>query len=73
MMMSNADAELAVRRELEKLQLKKPMTPAEVFVFSQDMYLKLEFRSKGDRLSDVRYGLSVGSQRDFRTHLTSDL
>jgi hypothetical protein len=54
MMMSNADAELAVRRELEKLQLKKPMTPAEVFVFSQDMYLKLEFRSKGDRLSDVR-------------------
>ena len=54
MMMSNADAELAVRRELEKLQLKKPMTPAEFFVFSQDMYLKLEFRSKGDRLSDVR-------------------
>jgi hypothetical protein len=53
-MMSKEDAELAVKSELRARKLTKPMTPTELLMFCQEMYNKLQFRSKSDRLSDIR-------------------
>jgi hypothetical protein len=53
-MMSKEDAEAAVRDELRARKLTKSMTPSEVLMFCQEMYSKLQFRSKSDRLSDIR-------------------
>jgi hypothetical protein len=52
--MSKEDAEAAVKSELRARKLTKPMTSAEVLMFCQEMYSKLQFRSKSDRLSDIR-------------------
>jgi hypothetical protein len=53
-MMSKEDAEAAVKGELRARNLTKPMSAAEVLMFCQEMYDKIQFRSKSDRLSDIR-------------------
>jgi hypothetical protein len=53
-MMMKEEAESAVRSELIARKLTKPMTPAEMLTFCQEMYGRLQFRSKSDRLSDIR-------------------
>ena len=54
MKISRHDAEKAVHAELEKRKLRKPMTPAEMLAFTTEMYNKLDFPTKGDKLQDIR-------------------
>ena len=54
MKISRHDAERAVHAELGKRKLREPMTPAEMLAFTTEMYRKLDFPTKGDRLQDIR-------------------
>ena len=54
MRMSRHDAEKAIHAELGKRKLKERMTPAEMLTFTTEMYGKLDSRTKGDRLQDIR-------------------
>jgi hypothetical protein len=53
-MMTRKEAESAVRSELSARKLTKNESPAEMLSFCQEMYERLQFRSKSDRLSDIR-------------------
>lgn len=53
-MMTQDEARRAVEAELQARKLSKPMTPAERLTFCQEMYNRLQFRSRGDRLQDIR-------------------
>lgn len=53
-MITKDEARREVERELERRNPTKAFTPAEVLMFCQEMYNKLDFRSKTDRLGDIR-------------------
>jgi hypothetical protein len=52
--MTKDEAKAAVESELRKRRLTKRMTPAELLTFCQEMYSHLQFKSKSDRLQDIR-------------------
>ena len=53
-MITRAEARREVWAELRKRNFSKRMTPVELLQFCQEMYERLEFRTRGDRLSDIR-------------------
>jgi hypothetical protein len=53
-MMTKEEAKFAVQAELESRKLTKRRSPSEMMIFCAEMYGRLEFRSKDDRLSDIR-------------------
>ena len=53
-MMTKDEAKRAVEAELQARQLSKPMTSTELLTFCQEMYGRLQFRSRSDRLQDIR-------------------
>ena len=54
MKISRHDAEKVIHAELGKRKGKERMTPAEMLAFTTEMYGKLDFPTKGDRLQDIR-------------------
>lgn len=53
-MMTKDEAKSAVEAALRARKLTKAMTASEMLIFCQEMYVQLQFRSKSDRLSDIR-------------------
>jgi hypothetical protein len=52
--MTKKEAEIAVRRELARRKLTKPITPAEMLTFTDEMSGELDFVSKSLRPKDIR-------------------
>jgi len=53
-MLTTEQAQKVIEKELQNRKLTKPMTPAELLEFCQEMYVHLEFRCEGDRLDFIR-------------------
>ena len=53
-MMTKEEAKKAVEAELRDRNLATQMTPSELLSFCQEMYGRLQFRTKSDPLSDIR-------------------
>jgi hypothetical protein len=53
-MMTRAEAQSAVETSLRARQPTKRMTATEMLEFCHRMHARLQFRSKGDRLADIR-------------------
>jgi hypothetical protein len=52
-MMTKDEAKRALEAELRSRKLGKPMTLAELNVFCEEMYKRLQFRSHSERLADI--------------------
>ena len=52
--MSKEDAKFAVESELERRNPIAPLTAADVLIFCSEMYNKLEFLSKDNRVDEIR-------------------
>jgi hypothetical protein len=52
-MMTKDEARRAVEAELRSRKLTTPMTLEQLNVFCEEMYKKLQFRSKTERLTDI--------------------
>ena len=52
--MTREQAELEVDLELAKRNPTRKMSPNELLVFCQEMQLRLEFPTNGDRMQDIR-------------------
>jgi hypothetical protein len=52
-MMTKDEARRAVEAELRSRKLTTPMTLEQLNVFCEEMYKKLQFRSKIERLTDI--------------------
>jgi hypothetical protein len=52
-MMTKDEARRAVEAELQSRRLTKPMTLDQLNVFCGEMYKRLHFESKSERLSDI--------------------
>jgi hypothetical protein len=54
MMMTREEARVAVHAELRSRQLTKPLGSADLLVFCKEMSKRLEFRTQGEALSDIK-------------------
>jgi hypothetical protein len=52
-MMSKDEARSTVEAELRSRKLTKPMTLEQLNVFCEEMYKRLQFKSKTERLADI--------------------
>ena len=52
--MMKEEVKAAVVTELQSRKLTEPMTEAEMTLFCQEIYKRLQFKSKNDRLVDIR-------------------
>jgi hypothetical protein len=53
-MLTRAEARSAVEASLRARGAAKRLTPVEMLQFCRRMHARLQFRSKGDRMSDIR-------------------
>lgn len=53
-MMTKEDARRFVEQELSSSKLAQSMSPSETLLFCQRMYNQLDFKSRSDRLGDIR-------------------
>ena len=53
-MMTKEEAKSTVEAELSARKLTKKMTPTELLMYCQGAYKRLQFKTKGDRLADIR-------------------
>ena len=54
MMMTREEARVAVHAELRSRQLAKPLGSADLLIFCKEMGKRLEFRTQGEALSDIK-------------------
>ena len=54
MMMTREEARAAVHAELRSRQLTKPLSSADLLIFCKEMGKRLEFRTQGEALSDIK-------------------
>jgi hypothetical protein len=54
MMMTKEEARVAVHAELRRRNLAKPLGAADLLVFCKEMHKRLEFRTQGEALSDIK-------------------
>jgi hypothetical protein len=54
MMMTREEARVAVHAELRSRQLTKPLGSADLLVFCKEMNRRLEFRTPGEALSEIK-------------------
>jgi hypothetical protein len=52
-MMTKDETRRAVEAELQSRKLTKPLTLNQLNVFYADMYKRLQFKSKSERLADI--------------------
>jgi hypothetical protein len=52
-MMTKDETRRAVEAELQSRKLTKPLTLNQLNVFCADMYKRLQFKSKSERLADI--------------------
>ena len=52
-MMTKDEARRAVEAELQSRKLTKPLTLDQLNVFCAEMYNRLQFKSKSERLADI--------------------
>ena len=52
-MMTKDEARRAVEAELQSRKLTKPMTLDQLNIFCEEMYKRLQFKSKSERLADI--------------------
>jgi hypothetical protein len=52
--MTKDEAKRAVEAELAGLNPKTPMSPVEMLLFCQKMKVRLDFKSRRDRMSEIR-------------------
>ena len=54
MLMTREEARVAVHAELRSRHLAEPMDSADLLVFCKEMGQRLEFRTQGEALSDIK-------------------
>jgi hypothetical protein len=54
MMMTREEARVAVHAELRSRHLAKPLGSADLLIFCKEMQKRLEFRTQGEALSDIK-------------------
>jgi hypothetical protein len=52
--MTKEEARVAVHAELRSRNLTKPLGAAELLAFCKEMHGRLEFRTQGEALSDIK-------------------
>jgi hypothetical protein len=53
-MMTKEEAKVAVHAELRSRKLTKPLGTADLLIFCKEMRGRLEFRTQGEALSDIK-------------------
>jgi hypothetical protein len=67
-MMTKDEARRAVEAELQSRKLAKPMTLDQLNIFCEEMYKRLQFKSKSERLADILKWVQGWQSKNLRSN-----